>query len=610
MIVKIKNVLSDGAQFVYDNILPERIKQYLKTALSNDKKDQLRKYLGMGKKQARMRKINHAKLRMKNLGFKDDGFKEMQAYFMQDQDPLLSDLAGFELALWFLDHETEEDARQALVFLEKIRTTSISKKQVRQRAILFAEALVLMGDLTKAKAHLTKLIENTPHPDLYLALSNTVSDTEEKVIAINQALQMYQITPVKMATKKMDTLYDQLYVPCPHEIKDETKVSVIIPVYEAGNGLITAIESVLNQTWRNIELFIVDDCSPEDPYPLVKPYLKDARVRFLRNKVNSGPYVARNLALKYATGDFVTINDADDWSHPEKIERQVKHLIKHERLMGNTSQQARITEDLRFYRRGKPGLYIFSNMSSFMFRRKVVLDKLGSWDQVRFAADSEFILRIKKVFGEKAVQELNTGPLSFQRQSVTSLTGNSAFGFPGYFMGIRKEYRESQQDAHRKMSLYYDSDSLKRPFYAPNPMLPNREVGKGEARDFDVIYIGDYRESNPNLKEIIAAVKKESLGDKRLGLVQLACFEENPEGTICGDIRTLLHQEKAEMLVYGEIIHVSKVVVLTPEALSHKQVYLPKIFTKEMTIMSGEILDNVQKDSLYSFMTMVNVNGR
>src|SRR5690625_5707723 len=100
---------------------------------------------------------------------------------------------------------------------------------------------------------------------------------------------------------------------------------------------------------------------------------KDSRIKLFSTERNSGPYVARNIGLTHATGEFVTVNDADDWSHAEKLEKQVNHLIDNPDVIANTSEHARLTEDLTLYRRGTPGRYIFPNMSSIMFRRKPVV---------------------------------------------------------------------------------------------------------------------------------------------------------------------------------------------------------------------------------------------
>src|SRR5699024_3345674 len=146
------------------------------------------------------------------------------------------------------------------------------------------------------------------------------------------------------------------------------------------------------------------------------------------------PYIARNIALEKATGEFVTVNDADDWSHPYKICHQVTHLIEHADVIANTTEQVRMTEDLTFYRRGLAGMYIFSNMSSLMFRRVKVMKALCYLDADRFGSDGEFKRRLIRFFGKDAVVDLQTGPYSFTRQSSDSLTGKKAFGYYGFFV--------------------------------------------------------------------------------------------------------------------------------------------------------------------------------
>src|SRR5699024_11167570 len=146
-----------------------------------------------------------------------------------------------------------------------------------------------------------------------------------------------------------------------------------------------AIESIVKQTWQNLELLIVDDCSTDDTLEIAESYAKkDKRIKVFSTPENSGPYIARNIALGEATGDFITVNDADDWSHEKKLEIQVNHLRANPTVIANTSAHARLTEQLTLYRRGTPGRYIFPNMSSIMFRREEVVEKLGYWDSVRF----------------------------------------------------------------------------------------------------------------------------------------------------------------------------------------------------------------------------------
>jgi glycosyltransferase involved in cell wall biosynthesis len=103
-------------------------------------------------------------------------------------------------------------------------------------------------------------------------------------------------------------------------------VSVLIPVYNAGQYLRPSIKSILNQTYRNLEIIIVDDGSTDNCMESILD-IKDSRIRILSQQ-NSGVSVARNRCLDELSGDFYASQDADDISYPLRIERQVKCLIE------------------------------------------------------------------------------------------------------------------------------------------------------------------------------------------------------------------------------------------------------------------------------------------
>ena len=75
-------------------------------------------------------------------------------------------------------------------------------------------------------------------------------------------------------------------------------VSIIMPSYNTANYIAASIQSVLDQTYPNWELIIVDDCSTDDTDAVVAPFLTDARIRYLKNEQNSGAAISRNRALR------------------------------------------------------------------------------------------------------------------------------------------------------------------------------------------------------------------------------------------------------------------------------------------------------------------------
>ena len=327
---------------------------------------------------------------------------------------------------------------------------------------------------------------------------------------------------------------------------------------------------------------------------MVEKYItQDARVKLFSTPKNSGPYVARNIGLKEAVGEFVTINDSDDWSHAEKIEIQAKHLIENEKIVANTSEHARITEEgLKFFRRGNPGRYVFSNMSSIMFRRVPVLEKIGYWDSVRFAGDGEFKRRIIKVFGAKKFVDLNTGPLSFPRQAINSLTGSSAFGYRGFFMGARKEYVEAMEFHYKKANFYYPFSHQERPFPVPEPMWIDREDTQSGRRHFDVVVASDFRKIEQEdlmyFENLMMSIEE----DGRIGLVQMNKYDLNLPKEISIEIRRLIDGRKIQMLVYGEYISTDRLVILDIATLLEKQKYIPDINVNDITVVMREVLDN------------------
>ena len=104
-------------------------------------------------------------------------------------------------------------------------------------------------------------------------------------------------------------------------------VSIIMPSYNTARFISKTIESVLEQTYKNWELLIVDDCSTDNTDEIVSKY-DDDRIIYLKNKKNSGAAVSRNKALKNAKGKWIAFLDSDDLWLPEKLERQLKFMVQ------------------------------------------------------------------------------------------------------------------------------------------------------------------------------------------------------------------------------------------------------------------------------------------
>lgn len=100
-------------------------------------------------------------------------------------------------------------------------------------------------------------------------------------------------------------------------------VSIIMPSYNTADYIKESIESVKNQTYKNWELLIIDDCSTDNTDEIVQEYLVDNRIKYIKNDQNSGAAVSRNKGLKVAKGKWVAFLDSDDLWMAEKLEKQI-----------------------------------------------------------------------------------------------------------------------------------------------------------------------------------------------------------------------------------------------------------------------------------------------
>jgi len=108
-------------------------------------------------------------------------------------------------------------------------------------------------------------------------------------------------------------------------------ISVIMPVYNAGGFLVEAIESIVKQTYKNIELIMINDASTDDSYSAMlkykRAYPKVIKIINLAHNLNRGGDSCANLGIKAAEGSFIAKMDADDIAHPQRLEKQVKFLL-------------------------------------------------------------------------------------------------------------------------------------------------------------------------------------------------------------------------------------------------------------------------------------------
>lgn len=123
-------------------------------------------------------------------------------------------------------------------------------------------------------------------------------------------------------------------------------VTVFIPVYNCEDYIAGSLESILNQTYDNLEVLLVDDGSTDNSVDVIKTY-KDDRIRLVSNEKNMGIPYTRNVGLREARGKYMVIMDSDDISVPERVETQVNYLEENPEIDAAGSFYYRVQNNFR-----------------------------------------------------------------------------------------------------------------------------------------------------------------------------------------------------------------------------------------------------------------------
>ncbi len=186
----------------------------------------------------------------------------------------------------------------------------------------------------------------------------------------------------------------------------EKKVSVIIPTYGRTNTLRRAIDSVLRQSFQNLEIIVVDDNYDEkiscDVNAIIDSYNSD-KVLIVKNETNLGGALSRNKGIMNATGEYIAFLDDDDWYYPDKIKKQYSLIESNDKLGIVYSWVESINNDGSVgltYRYEYRGNLIFQAMydcmaatSQWLCRKSALLD-IGMFSDVPCKQDSNVLLKM------------------------------------------------------------------------------------------------------------------------------------------------------------------------------------------------------------------------
>ena len=303
---------------------------------------------------------------------------------------------------------------------------------------------------------------------------------------LNAYLAQFGLSPVAVSPGSVGRLWRLTSNPG-YAVGEGPLVTVIIAAFNAERTLAAAVGSIQNQTWKRLEIVLIDDASTDGTWAAMQTLATgDPRIKVLRNAVNVGPYVSKNRALGLVSGDYLTGHDADDWAHPQRIERQVKSITSQPGPAATWTSMLRMLEDGQVNQFSLVGKRSFDGAASVasitaMFPTPWFKDTLGAWDSVRFGADSELIERAKVLLGPA----FRTDPIV----SLFCLSSAGSLSFDGATGGTsdaRADYGASWRRWHKSITastarLAFPPAS--RPFEAPASMVvaPERIAGAGQS---------------------------------------------------------------------------------------------------------------------------------
>ena len=199
-------------------------------------------------------------------------------------------------------------------------------------------------------------------------------------------------------------------------------VSVILPAYNAASFLPDSINSVLTQTYENIELIIIDDGSTDDTENIVRSFT-DKRLHYIQTQ-NQGNYFARNRGLKEASGDLIALIDADDIWLNNKLEKQVRVF------QDNADLGFCCSDHNLFFDDKKSHLYedTVNTFTETPLRQEIFLEKL---------LDNNFVVTSTVMFRRQCLEHFGLFDTSYQNAMDYFMWLNAAFRFPVFYLHDR-----------------------------------------------------------------------------------------------------------------------------------------------------------------------------
>jgi glycosyltransferase involved in cell wall biosynthesis len=515
--------------------------------------------------------------------------------------------AALALSRYYAANEQFEKALNRLAFVRSANPSLGRHKRVRLTEI---HCLLGLGQTEDAHYLINKSLEHGNPADgcMNAALASlALAEQRKGLLTPAEAAQQYMeamsrpllasgLVGIRQKDLSRPLALDNIAPASPPPIPESmpAKVSVLMAVFNGADNVEPVIRSILEQSWHNLELVIADDASTDNSWEIITQLAQeDNRIIPIRQEVNGGAYVARNAALEKATGDFVVVNDADDWAHPQKIEAQVRHLLDNENAKSNMTFRVRVGPDMAAQPRlDSPHVPIIHNdYSALMLPRTKALE-IGGWDAVRFSADAEFVERLRAIEGRDAVNKIYPdAPISFSLFDGNNLTASSATSIWTNRFGSRHEYVQQFTEWHHSgENLKTQRTSQTLPFPVPGISC----YGKNHEQAFDIILVSDFRlpggTTHCNLQYLHGFAE---LGLK-VGILPWERYELSYPHARNTKITRACRELGVVPLAHGESANCKLLLIHHPPIMMHKLDRFPDIQADEIAILANQSAQRIR----------------
>ncbi|WP_110691999.1 glycosyltransferase [Salinicola halophyticus] len=491
---------------------------------------------------------------------------------------------------------SQKDWSKARYYLNKARYFNPSFMRRKKPRLLEIEALINVGELDRAADKIEYPLKKGIDSDFLCSKTNlhiAKGESDEAIISIISEIYTSNfLSPLEFKKNRLAARFDNICSRPVSQINLDVKVSVLMPVYNAEEHLRVSLESLLNQTYSNLEVVAVDDCSSDGSWEMLKSYAAtDSRLKIYKNEKNLSAYPTRNRALSLATGEVITVHDSDDWSHPQMIECQLEKLLATNETKLTFSFMARVSPELYFSLRPERNNmeYVHRSYPSLMIRRGD-LEALGEWDGIVANADDEFLQRARKLFGTDAIIDVFPNvPMSLFLKHEASLTSSAKTSLKSLDYGVRKEYGKQAEfwrnRCKNRADLKMERTGEKFPFPVPNGLSPQK---RGVDNRYDIILISDLSLLGGTRRCNEAYIESAVDLGLKIGMFHWPRFDLRFAKDIAAEYRLLSFNPGVDILTWEDEVSCEALLIHHPPILKYQPDLLPTIKTDKVFILVNQ----------------------